>query len=76
MKCPYCGETIDPKFQARLRALRTEQKMSQEKLSEITGIPRAQIANFETGRVRPSLDALIVIADQFDVSIDWLLGRT
>ena len=37
---------------------------------------RGTTGNFENGNKKPSLDMLIKLADYFDVSIDYLAGRT
>lgn len=49
------------------------QKHIQAKEIEST---RGTIGNFENGNKKPSLDMLIKLADYFDVSIDYLVGRT
>lgn len=36
---------------------------------------KAAIGNFENANKKPSLDAVITLADYFNVSIDYLLGR-
>lgn len=37
---------------------------------------RGTTGNFENGNKKPGLDMLIKLADYFDVSIDYLVGRT
>lgn len=37
---------------------------------------KAAIGNFENGNKKPSLDALIALANYFDVSLDYLVGRS
>lgn len=49
--------------------------MFQTDISRETGIPQYQLSNYETGKSIPSLPAIIAIADMFDVSIDYLVGR-
>ena len=46
------------------------------KLSEATGISTSNISDWKKGRSKPTAEALILIADYFDVSIDFLLGRS
>ncbi len=45
------------------------------KLAEEVHATKASIANFENCNRKPSLDALIALADYFNVSIDYLVGR-
>lgn len=47
-----------------------------EQLGKDIGSTRATISNFENEQRKPSLDMLIKLADYFDVSIDYLAGRT
>lgn len=46
-----------------------------KKLSEATGISSGNISDWKKGRSKPTAEALTSIADYFDVSIDYLLGR-
>jgi transcriptional regulator with XRE-family HTH domain len=60
----------------KIKQLRTEKKVSLRKLSEIIHISHSFIADIESGRSNPSIDTIQAIADTFDVSVDYLLGRT
>lgn len=48
---------------------------SQPDIAKETGITRCQLSNYETGKTLPSLLAAIAIADMFDISLDYLVGR-
>ena len=63
-------------FQERLLELRTLAKLSQENLGNEAGLSRWAIGSYETGKRRPDFDGLLALADYFDVSIDYLVGRT
>jgi transcriptional regulator with XRE-family HTH domain len=60
----------------RLMILREESGLTQEKLAEIFKTKKATISRYETGSRDPKLDTLIELADFFQVSTDYLLGRT
>lgn len=47
-----------------------------EQLGKEIETTRGTIGNFENGNKKPSLDMLIKLADYFNVSIDYLVGRT
>lgn len=49
---------------------------SSKDLSNQTGISTGNISDWKSGRSKPGLEALIKIADYFDCSIDYILGRT
>lgn len=59
-----------------LRLLREKKNLSQQKLADEFDIAQSQIQNYETGGYQPSIDTLNKYADYFDVSVDFLLGRT
>ncbi len=63
-------------MQNRIRDLREDMDLRQSDLAEKTGIDQRTISNYETGKTAPDAYALIRLADFFDVSIDYLLGRT
>lgn len=58
----------------RVKHARTRRNMSQEKLSEILGISRSQLASLERGTRGPSLELLIDIANTLKVPIADLLA--
>jgi len=57
----------------RIKKLRKEKGWKQSDLAEKTGIDRNMISYYENGKYLPSADALMKIAEIFDVSIDYLL---
>ena len=63
-------------FPRRLRRLRKSRNINQARLAKMLGYGYTAIANYESGRNEPSLGDLCRIADYFDVSTDYLLGRT
>ena len=60
----------------RIKDLREDRDMRQIDLALATGIDQRTISNYETGKTFPDAYALIKLADFFDVSIDYLIGRT
>lgn len=60
----------------RLRELRLENAETQLDLSVELDFDAQEISRYERGVVSPSLKRLITIADYFDVSIDYLVGRS
>jgi transcriptional regulator with XRE-family HTH domain len=59
-----------------LRKLRQERKLTQLELSKMLQISASAIGMYEQGRREPDHDTLAKIADFFNVSTDYLLGRT
>ena len=60
----------------RIRDLREDRDLRQSDLAKATGIDQRTISNYETGKTAPDAYALIKLADFFNVSIDYLVGRT
>ncbi|WP_186370656.1 helix-turn-helix domain-containing protein [Shouchella miscanthi] len=60
----------------RLASLRKQKKLSQEALTQILGINRSTYARYETEKTQPDFDTLQQLANFYDVTIDYLLGRT
>ena len=63
-------------FELRLKQMRKQSGQSQREIAEILGITTRQYQRFECGEQRPGYENLIKIADHFNVSLDWLTGRT
>lgn len=60
----------------RLKELRKGRGMTQQKLASELSMTQKRISHYEIGDHEPNFVALIKIADYFDVSVDYLLGRT
>lgn len=59
----------------RIKELRLEKNKTQNEIATILGISRQVFANYENEINYPDPNMLIKIADYFDVSIDFLVGR-
>lgn len=59
-----------------LRKLRKERNVTQKQLARALGVSESTISLYESGKHEPDHATLIKIADYFNVSIDYLLGRT
>lgn len=60
----------------KIKYLRTSKGITQKQLAEALGVWSVSVQRFEYGDARPSLDTLIIIADYFEVSLDFIVGRT
>ena len=58
---------------ARIRAVRTEKKITQEQLAEAVGVGTSHISHIETGNGTASLETIIQIINVLDCSADELL---
>lgn len=63
-------------FAERIRELRLEHGLTQEEVGEIIGVKRYSVYSYEKGRACPEMKGLVALAEYFDVSMDYLAGRT
>lgn len=63
-------------FQMRLQQLRERRRISRRVLSELCGLNPDAVRRYERGEADPSIAAVIALADELGVSVDYLLGRT
>lgn len=64
------------KINERLKQLRTSNNKTQKEIADFLGIHSVSVQRFEYGDRRPSIEKLVLLADFFNVSVDYLLGRT
>lgn len=60
----------------RLKILRNELGLKQKDVARKIGINEREYGHYETGYRNPKIGTLIKIADLFDVSVDYLIGRS
>lgn len=63
-------------FGELLAELRKDKKLSQKELADIFHLASSTIFSYEKGVHSPHVDQLVHFADYFDVTTDYLLGRT
>ena len=63
-------------FYEKIRQLRQEKGETQVQAAQDIGITDRQYQRFEAGKQKPGFDVLIAIADHFEVSLDYLTGRS
>jgi transcriptional regulator with XRE-family HTH domain len=60
----------------RLKELREDRDLSQYDIADILQMSQTGYSKYETGEVAPSVKALIVLSNLYNVSIDNMLGLT
>ena len=63
-------------FQERIKELRTDFKLSQEQLGNLMGISKVSVWQWENGRNYPKQEMAEKLCDYFNVSLDYLMGRS
>lgn len=59
----------------KLIELRKEKKLTQSDLAEVLGISRQAYSNYEAGKRQPDNETMLKLAEYYNVSVDYLLGR-
>lgn len=59
-----------------LKKLRKNKGLSQKELTDRLNINRSTYARYETSQTQPDYDTLKIIADFFEVTTDYILGRS
>ncbi len=62
------------KFAERLKELRTEKGLSQMQLANELHISQSAIAKWELGKTEPTATAIILVAQYFNETTDYILG--
>ena len=63
-------------FSERVKELRLKNHMTQVALGKILGVRQDAISTYENGKFYPEVRNLLILADYFGVSLDYLMGRT
>ena len=63
-------------FCERIKELREERGLSQDAVGKEIGVKRYSVYTYEKGKAYPNAEGLIALAEYFDVSLDYLVGRT
>lgn len=60
----------------RIKQLRKEQNMSQADLANATGLKKSAISMYELDAREPNIETLEILADHFNVDMNYLIGRS
>lgn len=63
-------------FSIRLKELRLRKSLKQKELGDKLGISDAAVTQLEGKKRSPSIEIAVALADYFDVSLDYLVGRS
>ena len=63
------------KYGQEMKYHREVNKISQQGLAEKTGIKQSNISRWESGKVLPTIDFCVKLADFYGISVDELIGR-
>ncbi len=64
------------KINLRLKELRKEKHLKQDEMADIMKVSLRQYRRYETGEFEPNLAGWLFLADFYNVSLDYLVGRS
>ena len=67
---------MDEQIGKRLREMRQNAKLSQARVAAVVGSRQSAVARFESGEAHVPSAVMVRYADYFDVSLDYIFGRT
>lgn len=59
----------------RIKELRLAHRLLQRDVAQLLNVSRASYSLYESEKVMPTLDMLMILADHYGVSLDYLVGR-
>jgi transcriptional regulator with XRE-family HTH domain len=63
-------------YQNRLRDLREDKDLKQKNIAELLKVHQTTYSDYELGKLNIPVSALHTLADYYNISVDYLLGRT
>lgn len=72
----FCVYGVRILFRLRLKLLREKAGYSQYSFADAFGVSQSAVGNWEAGKREPNYETTERLADFFDVTIDYLLGRS
>lgn len=60
----------------RIRDLREDNDLKQEQLAAYLNIKQTTYSKYELGKINIPVEVFMKLADYYDVTVDYLLGRT
>jgi transcriptional regulator with XRE-family HTH domain len=67
---------LKEKFAERMRVLRAIKKVKQSDVAALLKVNPSQISDIENAKTTTTIEKLWLLADYFDVTIDYLVGRS
>ena len=67
---------MEIKFARRLKELRKEKNLMQNELAKALNTTQRKISYWESEKIEPDLASLWKLSEYFEVSIDYLIGKT
>ena len=70
------SEVIYMKYNERIREIREENFLTQQKVANLLSVGQRTYADYESGKTRIPIDNLLILAKYYDVSLDYITGAS
>ncbi len=64
------------KYFERIRALREDNSLTQKKIAGLLHIGQRTYSDYESGKTRIPVESLLILAEYYDVSVDYITGAS
>lgn len=64
------------KYNERIRKLREDQSLTQQRIADLLHIGQRTYADYESGKTRIPVDSLLILARFYNVSMDYIAGAS
>lgn len=64
------------KYNERIREIREDCSMTQQKVADLLHVGQRTYADYESGKTRIPVDSLLILANFYDVSMDYITGAS
>lgn len=64
------------KYNERIREIREDFSMTQQKVADLLNVGQRTYADYESGKTRIPVDSLLILANFYDVSLDYITGAS
>lgn len=64
------------RYNERIRAIREDCSLTQQKVADLLNIGQRTYADYESGKTRIPVDSLLILAEFYNVSMDYITGAS
>lgn len=64
------------KYNERIRALREDSRFTQQNIADLLHVGQRTYSDYESGKTRIPVDSLLLLAQHYDVSVDYISGAS
>lgn len=74
--CPFVVLRLTMKYNERVREIREDSSLTQQKIADLLHIGQRTYADYESGKIRIPVDSLLILAKFYNVFMDYITGAS